>query len=83
MQGDDVGAPQKLLETYQLDVQAPCRRRIQVGIAGYDRHAEGLGPDGDSLTDPPESDDPQRLALELGALELLPLPLPGPERGMR
>ena len=52
-------------------------------VEGQDLHVEALGAGGDELADAAEADHPERLAVELGALELGPVPAPGDQRFVR
>ena len=51
-------------------------------VEGDDLHLEGLGALGDELADPAEADHAERLAVELGALEVGPLPGAADERAV-
>ena len=52
-------------------------------VEGDDVHLEALGALGDELADAAEADHAERLAVELGALELGPVPAPVDQRAVR
>ncbi len=61
---------------------AEALRRDEL-VEGDDVHLEGLGAFGDELADAAEADHAERLAVELGSLELGPLPGAADQRGVR
>ena len=84
MQGDHVGPAEQILERLRpLDAELAEALRGDELVEGDDLHLEALRPFGDELADAPEADHPERLAVELGALELGPLPGAAGERGVR
>ena len=84
VQGDDVGAAEQVLEALgPLDPElAEALGRDEL-VEGDDLHVEALGALGDELADAAEADHPEGLAVELGALELGPLPGAAGERAVR
>ena len=84
VQGDDVGAAEQVLELLgALDPQFAEALGGDELVEGDDLHLEGLGALGDELADAAEADHAERLAVELGALELGPLPGAAGQRGVR
>ncbi len=84
VQGDHVGPAEQLLQ--RLRALYPELLEALGGdelVEGDDVHLEALRALGDELADPAEADHAERLAVELGALELRPLPLAGGQRGVR
>ena len=73
--GDDVGTAEEILDALRaLDpelAEALCGDEL---VEGDHVHLEGLGTFGDELADAAEADDADRLAIELGALELGAVP---------
>ena len=81
VQGDQVGAAEHLLDALQpLDPELAEALGGDELVEGDDVHLEALGALGDELADAAEADHAERLAVELGALELGPVPAPGDER---
>ena len=84
VQGDDVGPAEQLLELRRaLDAELAEALGGDELVEGDDVHLEALGALGDELADPAEADHAERLAVELGALELRPLPGAAGQRGVR
>ena len=84
MQGDQVGAPEQLLDRLRpLDAEVAEALGGDELVEGDDLHLEALGALGDELADAAEADHAERLAVELGALELGPVPAAGDERFVR
>ena len=84
VQGDDVGAAEQLLERLgALDAELAEALGGDELVEGDDLHLEGLGALGDELADAAEADHAERLAVELGALELGPLPGAADQRAVR
>ncbi len=77
-----VGAPEELLEGEGLHVEPAHEARIEHRIVGHHLHVEGLSAPGHLLADTAEPDDPEGLALELGAHESLAVPFLGLERAV-
>ncbi len=61
-------------EAQHLHAQLLGPGRRQERIVAQDLHLQGDGPGGHGLADPPQADDPQRLAGQLRAHELLAVP---------
>ncbi len=73
--GDHVGAAEELVELgHALDAELAEALGGDELVEGDHVHLEGLGAFGDELADATEADDPDRLAVELGALVLGPVP---------
>ena len=74
--GDVVRLAQELLERlFPLHVQIAEPRIGDVGVVGDHPHGEAAGALGDQAADAAQSDDAERLGVELAALELLASPL--------
>ncbi len=82
MQRDVVGLGEDLVERCQRDVQLLGQAWRDVRIVGDDLHAEGQSAARDFDADAAESDDAERLAAKLGALQRLLLPLAGLHGGV-
>ena len=76
VQRDEVAAAPEVVEPRDA-LDAAFERLLggQERVEADDRHAEPLRPLGDRQPDPAQADDAQRLAVELGAGELVPVPL--------
>ncbi len=84
VQGDEVGAAEHLLDA--LGALHPELAEALGGdelVEGDDVHVEALGALGDELADAAEADHAERLAVELGALVLGPVPAAGDQRVVR
>ena len=83
VQGDDVGAAEELLERLgPLDAELAEALGGDELVEGDDLHVEALGALGDELADAAEADHAERLAVELGALELGAVPAPVDQRAV-
>jgi hypothetical protein len=82
VQRDEVRPLHQLLEREQLDAHGPGPVGRDVGVERHELHAEGVGPLRHERADAAEADDAEDLAVELDALPLRPLPLPGLQRGV-
>ncbi len=77
VQGDQVGAAEQLLDAVDtVDAELAKALGGDELVEGDDLHLEALSAFGDELADPPEADHSERLAVELGPLELGPVPAP-------
>ena len=84
VQGDDVGAAEQVLEVLgPLDAELAEALGGDELVEGDDLHLEALGALGDELADAAEADHAEGLAVELGALELGPLPGAAGQRAVR
>jgi hypothetical protein len=82
--GDHVGPPVEVLEALRaLDAELLEALGGDELVEGDDVHLEALGALGDQLADAAEADDADRLAVELGALVLGPVPAAVDERAVR
>ena len=77
---DEVGAAEQFVEGQQLDAELRGTRVRHVGVIGDDVGAESGQALGDQLPDAAQPDDPDRLAEDLGAGKLRPLPGVLPQR---
>ena len=78
MDGDEVGLNQQRLEgRHDIDAHLLRPFRGHVRVERDHAHAEGEGTRGNECPDAPQSDDPQRLPLQLHALPFRPLPPAG------
>ena len=80
---DEVALREHLVERQQLDLQLLRARGRHVGVVADDAHAEGTEALGDEGADAAETEDADRLLVELGAGERAALPLAGGKRGVR
>ena len=65
------------VEADQFHSYGCCRPVCAVGVVGQHAHPEPRSAGGYQGTDPAQADHPQGLAVDLDALELLPVPHPG------
>src|SRR3954447_6513252 len=72
---DDVGARQQVVDRHQLDAEVLGLLAGDVRVRPEDRHLHRPRSRRDRLADLAEPDDPERLAAQLDAGELRPLPL--------
>jgi hypothetical protein len=79
--GDEVGALQQLVEGDQRDAHFLGRLGGEEGVVGDDAHLEALGAVGHDGAHPADADDPEGLVVDLGAHELVLLPLARLHRG--
>ncbi len=76
---DEVRLVHELVEREHLDVHVPCTVGRHVGVVRAQPHAESESALRDECAHPAEPDDPERLAVQLHAFPLGPLPPAGYE----
>ena len=82
MDGDEVGPRHQVLERGQRHSHLASPLGGDVRVVGAQPHPEGVRPLRHERTDAPQSDDAERLAVELDALPAGSLPLARDERGV-
>src|SRR5829696_5647046 len=80
---DEVRLPEQLLQGHQPHAQLSGAPRLDVGVVGDQRDAEGGQPLGDQHPDAAQPDDADGLVGELDAHELRPLPRALAQGGVR
>ncbi len=75
MQRQYIGTSQDLFQRLQPDAETAGRVLAQEGVVADDSHPEGLGSARDFAPYPSGADQPERLAVQLGAAEARSIPL--------
>ena len=70
MNRQEVGRAYEVLEAHELDAHDTCSIRRDIGIVRGEPHAEGQGTLRHECSDPAETHDAERLAVEFETLPL-------------